>query len=291
MVGKSAVLAPVPDSCAAERKQPKTSLRVYPKGFSFAHANIYYGDVFQNMQSPVLDDNCALFLDIDGTLLDLAPAPNAVVVSSELVPLLLRLTSLLGGALALVSGRPLAQIDSLFAPLRPVCGAEHGAVLRLPGGAVERADVTDAMPSQWLESLNAAQKNWPGVMIEPKTYGAAVHYRQAPARETEIRHLVADLVAHDAAFEMLPAAMALEIRNRKLTKAGPVIRLMGMAPFYGRRPIFVGDDVTDQDGFRAAESLGGTAVDVHAVFGGKPAAVLDWLEEMAPQRGARHGTT
>jgi len=234
------------------------------------------------MNPPVISDNCALFLDIDGTLLDIAPSPDSVVVPADIVPLLVRITSWLGGAMALVSGRPLDQIDALFGQLQPICAGEHGAVLRLPGGTVERADVADAMPAQWLENLYDAQKAWRGVTIEPKTYGAAVHYRQAPAHEAAIHHHVAKLVSGDPAFEMLPAAMAVEIRNRKLTKAGPVLRLMDMPPFQGRRPVFIGDDVTDQDGFRAAKSLGGEGLDVHETFDGRPAAVLRWLEKMMP---------
>lgn len=234
------------------------------------------------MHEAIVNRHCALFLDIDGTLLDLAPSPDTVVVPAMLPPLLARLSQWLGGALALVSGRPLAQIDALFAPMRFTCAGEHGAVLRLPGGAIEHVDAADAMPRQWLDDLIQVQKDWPGILVESKTYGVAVHYRQAPEREADIFRMMKDLVRRDGAFEILPAAMAVEIRNRKVTKAGPVLRLMTMPPFQGRTPVFVGDDVTDQDGFGAAKSLGGRAVDVHEIFDGKPAAVRDWLEAMAP---------
>ena len=230
-----------------------------------------------------LDRGCALFLDIDGTLLDIAISPDAVVVPDFLAPLLARASAWLGGALAIVSGRPLAQVDALMAPLVLASAGEHGAVLRMPDGTIERAAREDSIPAAWRNVLLDAVKEWPGVLVEPKSHGVAVHFRKAPEREIDVRDLVANIVArrpHD--FEVLPAAKAFEIRSRKFNKATPVLRLMTVAPFAGRVPVFVGDDITDHDGFRAAESLGGSGLDVHEVFAGKPAEVLRWLEASLP---------
>ena len=225
----------------------------------------------------------ALFLDIDGTLLDIAASPDAVEVPATLAPALARARSWLGGALAIASGRTLAEIDHLLAPLHLPCVSEHGAVVRHPGGAIDPASVDRAVPPAWKARLQAAARDWAGVMVEDKSYGVAVHFRQAPGREREIRDLVATVVAEDAAnFEVLPASMAFEIRHRGLTKAIAVDTFMTMSPFAGRIPVFVGDDVTDEDGFRAARAMGGLGLNVKETFGGQPSEVRRWLAAFAP---------
>ncbi|MGA9794479.1 MAG: trehalose-phosphatase [Rhizomicrobium sp.] len=224
----------------------------------------------------------ALFLDLDGTLLDIAISPDAVLVPDSLAALLTRTRAWLKGALAIVSGRPLAQIDRLMAPLVLPCAGEHGAILRLADGTVESTDRLP-MPSSWVTRLQAATKDWSGVFVERKDRGVAVHFRQCPSRETDIRRLVESLVAENPdEFEVLPASKAFEIRNRGQTKGKAVERFMAQPPFAGRVPVFVGDDVTDQDGFRAAQAMGGIALDVPVAFGGRPSEVLRWLEAGVP---------
>lgn len=220
----------------------------------------------------------ALFLDLDGTLLDIAPTPDAVVVPVVLVPLLSKLLAKLGGAVAIVSGRPLAEIDRFTAPLRLIAAGEHGAVVRMPDGRLDIADPDDAVPAAWRLRLAEAAHKWPGVLVEPKTFGVAVHFRQTPELATRVQALV-ESVAHERPndFEVMPAAMAFEIRSRRISKARPVDLLMSGPPFCDRTPVFVGDDVTDHDGFRAAEELGGFGVDVGEAFHGKTAGVLRWL--------------
>ena len=246
-----------------------------------------YGTVSGTASSvPKPDSHWALFLDIDGTLLDIAISPDAVGWPPLLTPLLARCASWLDGALALVSGRPLAQIDRLMAPLVLPCAGEHGAVIRLAGGAVEHAGAALAVPQAWTERLRVATRDWTGVLVEEKSYGVAVHFRKAPARDGEIRALVDGVVSENAEdFEALPASMAVEIRNRRLTKAEPVMRFMAQPPFRDRVPVFIGDDVTDQDGFRAALGMGGIALDVHQAFAGKPSEVLRWLDAGVPTKG------
>ena len=224
----------------------------------------------------------ALFLDIDGTMLDLAPRPDAVEVPAGLAATLALARSWLDGALAIVSGRTIAEIDQLMTPLRLACVGEHGAVIRRPDGATDRAGPEHAVPPEWTASLRAAVRDWPGVLVEEKTYGVVVHFRQAPRREHEIRELAQALVAEDAArFEVLPASMAFEIRHRALTKAIAVDAFMAGPPFTGRVPVFVGDDVTDEDGFRAARAMGGLGLNVKQSFGGRPSEVRRWLRAFA----------
>jgi trehalose 6-phosphate phosphatase len=235
--------------------------------------------------APAPKRNWALFLDIDGTLLDIAPRPDAVRVPITLAPALAKAQSRLGGALAIASGRTLAEIDHLISPLRPPCVAEHGAVIRFPGGAVAVAGADHAVPERWKFELYAAARAWSGVMVEEKAYGVAVHFRLAPEREAEVRDLVAAVVSQDPLrFEVLPARMAFEVRHRGLTKAAAVERFMPHPPFAGRVPVFVGDDVTDEDGFRAALARGGLALRVDDIFGGEPARVRQWLETFASSK-------
>ena len=139
-----------------------------------------------------------------------------------------------------------------------------------------------AVPPAWRARLHAAARDWAGVLIEEKSYGVVAHFRQAPGCEAEARTLVEALVAEDPAnFEVLPASMAFEIRHRALTKALAVETFMVQPPFAGRVPVFVGDDVTDEDGFRAARALGGLGLNVGLSFGGRPAEVRRWLAAFA----------
>jgi trehalose 6-phosphate phosphatase len=231
------------------------------------------------VHAPAPKPDWALFLDIDGTLLDIAPTPDAVRVPDTLTQTLLQASTWLGGALAVVSGRPFAEIDKLLSPLRLPGGAAHGARIRMPNGTMESASDALAVPGAWRTLLNNAVQMWPGVAVEDKHHCVAVHYRMAPGRKEEVEDLVTRLAAQDREnFEALPARMAFEIRNRTLTKAIVVRSLMRHAPFKGRIPVFVGDDVTDHDGFRAVEEKGGIALDVGIAFGGQTAAVREWLE-------------
>jgi trehalose 6-phosphate phosphatase len=225
--------------------------------------------------------NWALFLDIDGTLLDIAPRPDAVAAPSGLAKSLARASRWLGGALALASGRTLPEIDQLMAPLCLPCVAEHGAVLRFPSGATTFAGQDCVTPDRWRVELRAGARDWKGVLVEDKAFSVAVHYRLAPERVDEVRELVRAIAAQDPAFEVLPARMAFEIRHRSLTKAAAVDRFMPTPPFAGRFPVFVGDDVTDEDGFRAARAMGGLGLNVQDCFGGEPAQVRRWLNAFA----------
>jgi trehalose 6-phosphate phosphatase len=230
------------------------------------------------MTPPELDRKSALFLDVDGTLLEIAAAPELVVVPPALPSLLAHLHHQLDGAVAIVSGRPLAQIDQLLAPFRASAAGEHGVTLRFADGTLEELPVGAAVPDDWRAALDQAVKRWPGVRVEPKPHGVAVHYRLAPEREAEVWELVRALVPADhPAFRLIPAREAVEIGLRAASKGDVVERLMAHAPFHGRKPIFVGDDFTDEAGMTMARRFGGTGLRVAEVFGGDPAQVRAWL--------------
>lgn len=229
---------------------------------------------------PAPQADWALFLDLDGTLLDIAPTPDSVEVPEGLVGRLSEVSEALNGAVAIASGRLLAEIDQLLAPLKLPAAGEHGAVIRLPDGLYDELDCK--IPVDWVETLTAAAARMPGVLIERKAHSVVAHYRRAPENLDELRKIAVHLVGlAPASFEILEAKMAIELRPRTVTKARAVNRLMQCEPFKGRTPVFVGDDLTDHDGFKAAEALGGVAVDVFQRFAGRPQEVRNWLKQVA----------
>ena len=226
--------------------------------------------------------NWALFLDLDGTLLDIAPTPDDVIVPKDLVDDIAVASKRLGGALAIVSGRTLDNIDRLLAPLKLPVACEHGGTIRLPNGFFDEVELE--VPQAWKKTLRDLAARRPGMLSETKRHNVVAHYRNAPSYEDELRRTVISLVASDPAnFELLEAKMAFEIRPRKVTKARAVHALMNVEPFRGRTPVFVGDDRTDHDGFAAAIELGGIALDVAIAFAGSPENVRHWLKRFAKQ--------
>ncbi len=222
----------------------------------------------------------ALLLDIDGTLLDLAPTPDLVVVPPGLLELLRRLRGHLGDALAVVTGRPVEQADALLAEVAYAAAGEHGgAIRRRPGGAIERPALP-ALPDGWIERAAALVEAHPGSLLERKRQGFVLHYRLVPGAGPALHAAAAALVAEQDAFQLLESSMAWEIKPRGIDKGVAVERLCGEAPFAGRVPIFIGDDVTDEDGMRAAQAMGGAGLRVDQAFG-SAAGVRAWLTRSA----------
>lgn len=222
-------------------------------------------------------ENWALFLDLDGTLLDIAPRPDDVLVPPSLPDDLARLSRGLRGALAVVSGRSLHVLDELLYPFSPPGGAEHGAVVRHPDGLLDSVKPS-IFPHEWLRQLRLAAERWKGIVIEEKPRSVVVHYRLAPERAAEVQKLVeglADLQRYG--FTILESKMAFEVKPRSSTKGRAVALLMEEAPFAGRVPVFVGDDITDEDGIAMAKRLGGFGLRVRPDFGDDPAQVRAWI--------------
>src|SRR3954469_2607827 len=207
---------------------------------------------------------CALLLDIDGTLLDLAPTPREVWVPPDLARSLPRLLARTSGALALVSGRSINDIDLIFAPLQfPVVGG-HGAEMRLSGDNESVASGAPPMDKELKRRLAAIAKLSPGILLEDKGYALALHYRLAPHAEKSIYDAVSAIRADlpNAPIEVLPGKSVCEIKHAGFTKATGVIELVTHAPFKGRRPIFIGDDVTDESVFAIMPGMNGLAFSV-----------------------------
>jgi len=226
-------------------------------------------------------EEAALLLDLDGTLLDLAPTPDLVVVPPGLPDTLRQLRTQLGGALAVVTGRPIDQIDGLLADAPHAVAGEHGGAIRHePGGPVVRPSLPDP-PVDWIVAAATIVERHPGALLEQKQRGFVFHYRLAPEHGPALHQAALDLIAAEAArFQVLEAAMAWEVRPRGVDKGVAVNALATEAPFAGRRPIFIGDDVTDEDGIRAARALGGTGLRVDTAFG-SPEGVRMWLRRSA----------
>jgi len=227
-----------------------------------------------------------LFLDVDGTLLDIADTPADVVVDEALKSLLLRVSERLGGALALVSGRSIAALDELFAPLRLPAAGQHGAERRGASGLEICADGGTALAGARAH-LAAFVESHPGTLLEDKGRSLAVHFRLAPALEDTVRRVVAGAAAPIASrYEVQEGKMVLEIKPRGITKGTAAEAFMREAPFAQRTPVFVGDDLTDESGLRFAEAAGGIAVAVGSRVRARwqlddPAAVRRWLRAIA----------
>lgn len=231
---------------------------------------------------PDIQSDWALFLDLDGTLLDLAPTPSSVVVPDGLIDVLRRLRDRLDGALAIVSGRPVEEIDRLLAPLTLAVAGNHGASARLSDGTQRLLAPVEALPADWISRAQAACAQWPGTLVEVKPYSLALHFRLAPGRGQDVLALLSGFAAERARdYEVLQAHEAFELRSRHASKALAIERLMALPPFGGRRPAFVGDDVTDESGRIAARRLGGIGLDVAVSFAGSAARVRTWLAAAA----------
>jgi trehalose 6-phosphate phosphatase len=228
----------------------------------------------------------AVLLDVDGTILDLAPTPLEVVVPPNFTVLLSLLSKRVGGALAFVSGRPLAELDLFFAPLQLPTIAGHGAELRMADGTVTRAKTL--LDPRLKTALAALAQGQAGVITEDKGYSFAIHYRLAPHLGPELRERINAICATfpSASIEILPGKSVIEIKQPSFNKGTAVRELMQHAPFKGRRPIFIGDDVTDEAAFDVMPEFGGAAFSVGREVQGiagmfeAPEDVRRWLAEM-----------
>jgi len=221
-------------------------------------------------------ERAALLLDFDGTLVEIAARPDAVRVPPELPGLLRRLSEQLSGALAIISGRPLRDLDH-FLPVPLAMAGDHGATVRPDPRAPAIDPGLPHPPAAWRVRADELAARHPGALIEDKEHGFVFHYRQAPDAGDEAHALLASLVAEDpAAFTLLEARMAWEVRPHGASKATAVRDLMVRPPFQGRVPVFIGDDVTDEEGMEAARSFGGMGFKLQDAFG-TPAELRAWL--------------
>lgn len=205
----------------------------------------------------------ALYLDVDGTLLDIAPTPDAVVVPAGLIAALGRIGAHLGGALALVSGRPVGALDRLFRPLRLAAVGIHGAEVRTAGDPPRTADYLARQLDGIRDALATRIAEWPGAFVEDKGLALALHHRASPVDERVIGRAMAalaDLAGPE--FVLLHGKAVFELKPAALSKATGIATLHGTAKFAGRRPVCIGDDLTDESAFEYAGEMQGISVRV-----------------------------
>jgi trehalose 6-phosphate phosphatase len=215
------------------------------------------GDVLQAPPSPRLD-RISLFVDLDGTIAPLEATPQAVGPNRARRRLLDALLARLNGRLAVISGRTLADLDRVLEGRIPALGAVHGLVRRLPDGRTVEPTGSDRM-RQALKDMRAAAAADPALMVEDKGIAAALHYRGHPEAGPMCRDMGNRLAAR-LGLTVQEGDMVVELRVPGPDKGAAIAAFMAEPPFAGHVPVFLGDDLTDEDGFRAAARLGGYGV-------------------------------
>jgi len=210
-------------------------------------------------------EQVALFLDFDGTLVDLAPSPEAVVVPPDLPDLLDQLSRSLDGAMAIVTGREISEIDRFLKRADFVVAGSHGAVIRIDSAQEPILAENAPMLDQGLRQALAQMATRLGCLPEDKGYSVALHYRQAPENAPQLKAEIDTLLANEpSSFRpvVMTGKMVYEIKFDTYNKGTALDCLMKRSPFTGRRPVFIGDDVTDVYGFKQASALGGAGFSV-----------------------------
>jgi trehalose 6-phosphate phosphatase len=227
-------------------------------------ARLWFNDAMaesgMEARPPLLEPDAALFLDFDGTLAEFAQHPGGVTIDAGLPALLAELRAQLGGAVAVVPGRTLAGLDAIAQLPTPAGAGLHGLELRFETGET----ISSAHPDGASRIASMLQRRFavdPRVVIEDKGAAVALHWRQAPERAEECIAAMGQAAASPA-FEILRGHAVVEARPRGTNKGVALAELLKHGSFAGRRPVFVGDDVTDEDGFRAAAQLGGYGIKV-----------------------------
>jgi trehalose 6-phosphate phosphatase len=250
------------------------------------------------MRRPPAEDldpgTTALFLDIDGTLLEIAETPMSVRVEPGTIELLGRLQERLGGALALISGRPIADVDRLFAPLRLPVAGQHGTERRDGDGRFHRHDAPLIALDRLRDAIARFAATTPGVLVEDKGLSIAVHYRRAPLYASRIREFLEEaLRGSDDDLGLQAGKMVLEVKPTGRNKGTAIAEFMAEPPFAGRIPAFLGDDVTDEFGFEVVSGRGGFSVKIGDGETGAPwrlegvAATRSWLARLCDERASR----
>lgn len=246
-------------------------------------------DIFSNLDLKKI----ALLLDVDGTIVDIGPSPDEVQVSDMLLRSLTRLHELSSGALALVSGRHIGDLDRLFSPLALPSIGGHGAEMRINEGEIFYW--AKPLPIDFRRRLAEATDIGPGIVVEDKNYSIALHYRKAPKCAEQLRRHIASVRTAFSAepTELLLGKAMFEVKRPGINKGESIRKLMAHRPFNGRMPVFIGDDVTDESVFRVLPEIGGKGFSVSRYFPGlagifkDPAQVRSALDSLATNARAR----
>jgi trehalose 6-phosphate phosphatase len=246
-------------------------------------------------QLPIPNDDWAWFFDIDGTLAPIAPSPEKVFIEPEMRQLINAIRLQSNGALALISGRSLLDIDRLFPDQHGAAAGQHGAERRHPNGTVERRVIDAKSLTVMRGALRILERRHPKLLLEDKGLSLALHYRQAPELEAMVQREVRALLDRKASgFLMQTGKCVVEILPAGNTKGTVVSEFMTEAPFQGRVPVFIGDDVTDEHAFAVVNELGGFSFKVgngttQARYRlGDVGAVRLWLTSVTQMENVQH---
>ncbi|WP_139356317.1 trehalose-phosphatase [Izhakiella australiensis] len=233
--------------------------------------------------------NHAFFFDVDGTLAAIQSRPDEVFIPSSVITCLRKLSAASDNALALVSGRPLSELDALAAPLKLPLAGVHGAERRDAAGSLHRVSLPEEVTTPLAQRLRQALAAMPGTLLETKGMAFALHFRNAPEYAGAIQALAEEMVTQFPQLVLQPGKCVVEIKPEGVNKGAALRQFMQEAPFAGRIPVFVGDDLTDEAGFEVVTALGGYAI---KVGDGKTQAthrlanvdaVYAWLEQLTLQ--------
>lgn len=238
--------------------------------------------------------NCAFFLDLDGTLAEIQPRPELVFIPANSLAALERLHRS-GICVAVISGRPLVQIDQLLGELRLPAAGVHGAQRRKADGTLQNLQLDSDLFAEIQAALRDVCADHPGLYLEDKGVAFALHFRQAPELESVAQSMAESFVArYPEALALQPGKCVFELKPRGASK-GEVIRdFMNEPPFQGKHPVFIGDDVTDEAGFAAVNALGGLSIKVgHGPTEARQrldsvAAVGEWLRRLQVDSPEQH---
>ncbi|QBR52107.1 trehalose-phosphatase [Erwinia sp. QL-Z3] len=241
----------------------------------------------QNESAPPLSASgrYAFFFDVDGTLAAIQSRPDEVFIPGEVISHLDRLSRLTDGALALVSGRPMSELDALVAPLHLPLAGVHGAERRDGQDNIERLSLPDDVACSLSALLGDAMAKMPDTQLETKGMAFALHYRRAEHYQQDVLALAEAMVERFPVLALQPGKCVVELKPKGVSKGAAIDAIMQQAPFAGRTPVFIGDDVTDEAGFKVINAMDGIAIKV----GEGPteagyrlpdvAAVYHWLEQ------------
>lgn len=238
-------------------------------------------------------ERAALFLDFDGTLVPIVDRPDAVEVDPGTIELLSRLIERTGGALAVVSGRPVSALEKLLAPATPALAGSHGLELRLADGRIVRQPVDEAGLERAIEAFRDFSAGDRRLIVEEKPASVALHFRQAPEMQLDCEQLARRIVRERRSLHLLTGKMVVEIKAARGDKGAAVNELMAQKPFAGRLPVFAGDDVTDEAAFKAVERRDGITIKVGEgetaarYRAGDIAQLHEWLARQANSAAAR----
>jgi trehalose 6-phosphate phosphatase len=212
---------------------------------------------------PAAQTDWAYFLDLDGTLIDLAATPEAIRVGDALLDLLAGLRQASGGALALISGRALSDLDARFGSLGAPCAGQHGLERRDAAGRLWRHAAPPGAKQAIGQALAPLLGRHSGLRLEDKGLSLALHYRQAPRLAGPVHRLLARLVVKSGeALQLQPGKYVLEVKPVGIDKGTAILEYLDESPFQGRRPVFIGDDLSDEPGFAAVNRQAGVSIKV-----------------------------